>query len=1296
MIQSMSRSSKKLPTSPVKGKRRKSPPARDEEISALIEVLHKTGERLEELTAGEVDTVADRDGRTFVLLRAQEQLRHIEAAKQAAIVNALPAHIALLDNDGLILSVNEAWRRFVCVNAVQGPGHAIGVNYLGICTSARGDGAAEAYQIAAGIRSVLSGGAKSFSIEFPCHFPTEQRWLLLTVTPLADDRRNGAVVMYLDVTAQRQAEASLRESERRFSDLLGNVDMVSVMLDTDGCITYCNDYLLRLSDWRHEQVIGRNWFELFIPPEITDLKAFHAAILAGVPATLHHENEILTRSGERRLIRWNNSVLRSGAGDVIGTASIGEDITEQKRTEIRIKRLNRVYAVLSGINTLIVRVRDRDELFREACRVAVEDGGFRMTLIAIVDRSAKIVPIASAGKDEELLSAIKNVLSSSEGAANTMVARAIREKIAVVSNDSQGDPKVLFGRQYAASGVRSMAILPLIVADDAIGVLALYAAETGFFDQEEMKLLMELAGDIAFALEHISRQQKLDKLARMRAVSSEINVAIVRIHEREALLRETCRIAAEHGKFELIWIAVLDQAKQKVKPIAWKGFSPDAAHSVSWTSIETARGALSEAILTRKPVVRNDIQALLPVGQLRQEALQKQYRSTVCLPFMVDDSVVGAIILFAPGLGFFDDDEVALLNEAAANVSFALEHIEKEEKIARLSRIQTLMSSMSSVIVRVRDRQELFNEACRIAVEHGKFGIAWIGTLDPLTQDIEPAAWAGIDAAKVSSRRRGSRGDDPNGQGLAARAVREKTALFDNDIVSRPNIGAGGRKEAISRGYCSLIALPLLADGVVLGTLSLFAKEPDFFDAEEVRLLTELAGNIAFAVTHIDKQGQLDYLAYYDVLTGLANRSLFLERVAQYKRSAAGSGHKLALYLIDLERFKNINDSLGRPAGDSLLRQVAEWLTGNVGDANLLSRVGSDHFAVVMPEVQAEGDVARLLEKMIEAFLEHPFRLDDAVFRIAAKVGVALFPDDGETADILFRNAEAALKKAKASGDRYLFYTRQMTEVVAGNLTLENQLRQALDNEEFVLHYQPKVNLASGKLTGAEALIRWNDPRTGLVPPGRFIPILEETGLIYEVGRWALKQAIADYLRWRATGLTAVRIAVNVSPLQLRHRGFIAEIKQAIAIDAHAAAGLELEITESLIMEDVKHNIASLEAIRAMGVTIAIDDFGTGFSSLAYLSKLPVDTLKIDRSFVNDMAATPQGLALVSTIISLAHALTLKVVAEGVETEEQSRLLRLLKCDEMQGFLFSKPVPGEIFEANFLAPASSDKQIELA
>jgi EAL domain-containing protein (putative c-di-GMP-specific phosphodiesterase class I) len=259
-----------------------------------------------------------------------------------------------------------------------------------------------------------------------------------------------------------------------------------------------------------------------------------------------------------------------------------------------------------------------------------------------------------------------------------------------------------------------------------------------------------------------------------------------------------------------------------------------------------------------------------------------------------------------------------------------------------------------------------------------------------------------------------------------------------------------------------------------------------------------------------------------------------------------------------------------------------------------------------------------------------------------------------------------------------------MSDTAVLKPTLESQLRAAIDNEEFILHYQPKVNLVSGKLTGAEALIRWNDPRRGLVPPAQFIPILEETGLIFEVGRWALHKAVKEYLRWRAAGLPAVRIAVNVSPLQVRNTGFVAEIKEAIGVDAHAGAGLELEITETTIMKDLEYTIATLQAIRELGVVIAIDDFGTGFSSLRYLAKLPIDTLKIDRSFVVDMASGSRGLALVSTIVNLGQALGLKLVAEGVETVEQLRLLRLLRCDEMQGYLYGRPVPGDVFEAAYL------------
>jgi len=611
---------------------------------------------------------------------------------------------------------------------------------------------------------------------------------------------------------------------------------------------------------------------------------------------------------------------------------------------------------------------------------------------------------------------------------------------------------------------------------------------------------------------------------------------------------------------------------------------------------------------------------------------------------------------------------------------------EAEQRITHLNRVLAMLGGINALIVRVRDRDELFNGTCKLAVEAGGFLVSWIGIVDPGSTSLLPIASAGRDEWLIAA---------PNGLlasvehapgAMVARAIRERTAIVADASQGDARMLFG--TQYAESGVRSLAVLPLIVADEVVAVFALYSSEIQFFHEEEMKLLVQLAGDVAFAIDHLAKQGKLDYLAYYDELTGLANRRLFFERVAQYMRSAASDGHRLAVFLVDLERFKNLNDSLGRPAGDALLRQVAEWLTSKAaGDVNLLARVGADHFALVMPEVKQAGNLTRLMEKWIESFLDHPFRLDDAVFRIAFKVGAALFPDDGADAETLFRNAEAALKQAKTRGERYVFFNKTMTAAVAGKLTLENQLRQALDNQEFVLHYQPKVNLASGKLTGAEALIRWNDPRTGLVPPGHFIPILEETGLIYEVGRWALRQAIADYLRWRAAGLPAVRIAVNVSPLQLRNRGFIAEIGRVIAVDEHAAAGLELEITESVIMEDVKHNIASLQAIRDFGIGIAIDDFGTGFSSLSYLAKLPVDTLKIDRSFVIEMTAGPQGLALVSTIIKLAHSLKLKVVAEGVETEEQRRLLHLLGCDEMQGFLFSKPLPAEIFEARCLALA---------
>ena len=604
------------------------------------------------------------------------------------------------------------------------------------------------------------------------------------------------------------------------------------------------------------------------------------------------------------------------------------------------------------------------------------------------------------------------------------------------------------------------------------------------------------------------------------------------------------------------------------------------------------------------------------------------------------------------------------------------ERRQQEQKIAKLSRIQAVLSGINAAIVRVRDREELLKEACRIAVEHGGFGIIWISELDPATLDVTRVAWAGSDAGEPTGGWKSTaRADIREGQGVIGRAIREETPAVCNDIAADPNVGSGKRAEAIRRGYRSIIALPLFVEGTVWGTLTLYAKELDYFTDEEVKLLTELAGNISFALEHLHKQEKLDYLAYHDVLTGLPNRVLFDDRLKQQMRSASHDKSIVALVLVDLERFQVINDTFGQHAADGLLKLVAARLDSVMFDRDSLARVHSDVFAVLLPRVADEAGVARIVEEKIMGCLISPFALDGHELRVSARVGVALFPGDAMAPDALFSSAEAALSQAKASNERYLFYAPKMNARVAERLTLETKLRQAVEREQFVLYYQPKIDLHGKSVTGLEALIRWNDPEQGLVLPELFIPLLEETGMIVEVGAWVLKQAVSQYAAWRAAGMRPPRIAVNVSQLQLNRKDFVAMVQQAIAAAGDAEHGLDLEITESMIMEDVEASIEKLKAVRELGVEIAIDDFGTGYSSLQYIARLPISASKIDRAFVQNMTTNANDMSLVSTIISLAHNLDLKVIAEGVETEEQSMYLRLHKCDEAQGFLFSKPVP---------------------
>lgn len=427
-------------------------------------------------------------------------------------------------------------------------------------------------------------------------------------------------------------------------------------------------------------------------------------------------------------------------------------------------------------------------------------------------------------------------------------------------------------------------------------------------------------------------------------------------------------------------------------------------------------------------------------------------------------------------------------------------------------------------------------------------------------------------------------------------------------------------------------------------------------------------------------ENQLEHQANYDALTELPNRNLSQDRLGQALSYARRHGRDLAVMFIDLDHFKNINDSLGHNIGDLLLKLVSARLAGCVREGDTVARQGGDEFAVILSEIAAEEDATVVARKILKVIAE-PFTIEGHELHVTGSIGIALHPKDGEDSQTLLKNADAALYRAKDMGrNNTQFYAAEMNVKAMERLMLENGLRHALERNEFVVHYQPRVGMRSGEITGMEALVRWQHPELGLISPVRFIPVAEETGLIVPLGEWVLRTACEQNKAWQRAGLKPVCVAVNLSARQFKHQDLVQVVADILKETGIDPGYLELEMTESLIMQNVEETIATLTRLKAIGVRLAIDDFGTGYSSLSYLKRFPIDMLKIDQSFVRNITTDPDDAVIAKTIISMAHDMQLNVIAEGVETEGQKSFLRLRHCDEMQGYLFSRPVPAGEFE----------------
>jgi diguanylate cyclase (GGDEF)-like protein len=436
--------------------------------------------------------------------------------------------------------------------------------------------------------------------------------------------------------------------------------------------------------------------------------------------------------------------------------------------------------------------------------------------------------------------------------------------------------------------------------------------------------------------------------------------------------------------------------------------------------------------------------------------------------------------------------------------------------------------------------------------------------------------------------------------------------------------------------------------------------------------------NLDLAAAMELKDSQIDRAVHYDALTNLPNRLLFLDRLDQEITRAQRDNSMMAILSIDLDRFKQVNDSFGYQVGDQLLQAVAEKLSSQIRACDTVARIADDEFCIALTGVKTTHAAGEVAQKLQDAFAHNPITISDSEIFITFSIGISIYPVDGVNTTTLLKNADAALHQAKREGrNNFQYYAESMNATAWQRLTLETELRRALEREEFVLYYQPKVDMDNGKIVGVEALLRWQSPQRGLVAPGEFIPLLEDTGLILPVGEWVLRAACKQARAWQAAGVPDVHIAVNLSTLQFKQpdfAGLVLGILKENGLDP-ALGTIELELTESLLMNNAEGAVETLIRLHDAGIQFSIDDFGTGYSSLSYLKRFPISSLKIDQSFVRDLARNREDEAIVAAIIALGHSLGLKVIAEGVETSAQHDQLHKKGCNEMQGFLFSRPVP---------------------
>jgi diguanylate cyclase (GGDEF)-like protein len=598
------------------------------------------------------------------------------------------------------------------------------------------------------------------------------------------------------------------------------------------------------------------------------------------------------------------------------------------------------------------------------------------------------------------------------------------------------------------------------------------------------------------------------------------------------------------------------------------------------------------------------------------------------------------------------------------------ERRQNEDRIRRLNRTHSMISAVSSAIVRCRDLPELFSEACRIAVREGRFAAAWIGEIDPKSNIGRVTVSSGLDQQCLSQIVFSADSSSSSATSIASRALISGQAQIYNclkeEVPQHPMLPVFTHK-----GYQSLAAFPLQVGDQRRAVFMLHSSEVGVFDEEEVRLVGLLVRDLSFAMDYIDKSHQLDYLASFDSVTGLPNEATFQNRVGQLLQTRSHDAH-LIVALLDLEHFSSINDTFGREAGDGLLRDVATRLARALGRSAELARFSADTFAIAATTQRSEPP--ETLAGEIRQALAEPFMIGNQSVYLSAQAGLVGSDPEHVDAAALIQHADLALKTAKADHEQAVIFRPDIPARTAQRAAFEAELRLAVKRDEFRLFYQPLVELEHGKMVAMEALIRWQHPERGLQSPAVFMQTVEDSDLAIAVGDWVLNTACTQTKVWLDAGYGPLSVSVNISARQFSDQDLVTRVASALQQSGLPPNHLTLELTEGIVMRGAENFIAKLDCLKALGIRLSLDDFGTGYSSLSYLKRFPLDQLKIDQSFVRELVTNADDASIVRAVLSVAHSLGLEVIAEGVETEAQLKWLRRHRCEKMQGYYFSRAV----------------------